>query len=471
MTNKFILISLLLFPLVLFAQNDTISGSTTNQFKKRVLESAEIDILTSFYTQDGKNAAVTGGIGTEQLNDFASNITISVPLNEDDILTIDATVSAYSSASSSNLNPFSEETRPITGTPWVASSGASRSDVWVNGKIGYSHASDDRNNIYSTDISFAHEFDYISFGTGFGLIKLFNQKNTELSFGLNLYIDFWLPQYPIELKTYIHNNGDLYAGIFNGVQILDSIGNPINKYGTYKWKPLNNYLINDKGRNTYSFSIGLSQILSKKMQFSIFSDLTYQTGWLSNPMQRVYFADVDNFYIGNASSIPNYSNPSNINVFQLADDIERLPNNRLKIPIGLRLNYYVNEFIVVRTYYRYYFDDWGINSNTYNIELAIKFRNKFTLYPNYRFYNQTEADYFSPFEQNLSTSTYYTSDYDLSKFNSYQVGFGLKYTDILTQRHLWKFRLKNIYLNYNYYERNTGLKAHIVSLGTKIIFD
>jgi len=482
------LIYILLYSAGLFAQNDTSSTNETNIFKKRVLETAEIDILTSFYTQDGKNAAVTGGIGTEQLNDFASNINIAIPLNDDDILSIDATVSAYSSASSSNLNPFSGAssgddddddddkggggaTVPITGTPWAESSGASKSDVWVSGNIGYSHSSDNRNSIYRANINFANEYDYYSFGAGFGLAKLFNKKNTELSFGVNMYLDSWRPEYPTEIKTYIQENGNLNADFFNGVPILDINGNPIDKNGSYVWQPSKNYLIKDKGRNTYSLSLGFSQILSKRMQFAVFSDITYQTGWLANPMQRVYFSDVDNFYIGNASSIPNYTSPSNQDVFQLADDIERLPDNRLKIPIGLRLNYYVNEFIVVKTYYRYYFDDWGINSNTFNIELPIKIGDKFTLYPNYRFYNQTAADYFAPFEKHLSTNTFYTSDYDLSKFSSNQFGLGIKYTDILTKGHLWKFKLKNISLNYNYYERSTELKAHIVSLGTKIIFD
>ncbi|MDA3912188.1 MAG: DUF3570 domain-containing protein [Bacteroidales bacterium] len=492
--NKLTIIIFLLFQVSAFAQNntDSTSNKSTITFKKRVLENAEIDLLTSFYTQDGNNSAVTGGIGTEKLDDYASNINIAIPLNDDDILTIDATVSAYSSASSSNLNPFSGAssgddddddeddddddggnyvTGPVTGTPWVESSGASKSDVWVSGNIGYSHSSDNRNNIYSANINVANEYDYISFGAGVGFVKLFNQKNTELSLKANAYLDSWRPEYPTEIKTYIQEDGNLNADFFNGVDILDSNGNPIDKNGTYVWQPSKDYLIKEKGRNTYSFSLGFSQILSKKMQISIFSDITYQTGWLANPMQRVYFADKDDFYIGNASSIPNYTNPSNKDVFQLADDIERLPNNRLKIPIGIRWNYYINEFLIVKTYYRYYFDDWGVSSNTFNIELPIKIGDKFTIYPNYRFYNQTAADYFASFEQHLSTSNFYTSDFDLSKFSSNKFGIGIKYTDIFTKGHLWKFRLKNITLNYNYYERNTGLKAHNLSLGTKIIFD
>ena len=76
------------------------------QYKKRILETTEVDFLTSYYTQDGNNASVTGGIGSEKLTDFTPTVVISVPLNDNDVLTIDAGISAYTSASSSNLNPF-----------------------------------------------------------------------------------------------------------------------------------------------------------------------------------------------------------------------------------------------------------------------------------------------------------------------------------------------------------------------------
>ena len=472
--NRIIILVVLILPYVLGAQNNQ---DSTNVFKKRVLESTEIDLLTSFYTQNGENAAVTGGTGSEQLNDFATNINIVIPLNDDDVLSIDATVSAYSSASSSNLNPFPEkssdddEKASITGSPWVASSGASKNDVWASANIGYSHSSDDRNEIFNANVNLAIEYDYTSFGAGIGFTKLFNQKNTELNLSANAYLDSWNPQYPIEIETYIDVNGNLNAGFFKGVNILNSNGNPIDKESINAWNPINTTLIDNKGRNTFSFLLGISQILTKRTQFSVFTNITYQHGWLANPMQRVYFSDIDNFYIGNASSIPNYTNPNNKDVFQLADDIERLPNDRLKIPVGIRLNHYVNEFIVIKTYYRYYFDDWGITSNTFNVELPIKIGDKFTIYPNYRFYNQSKSDHFAPFEQHVSTSDFYTSDYDLSNFTSNQLGVGIKYTDILTQGHIWKFGLKNITLNYNYYQRNTGLKAHIISLGAKFILD
>jgi len=155
----------------------------------------------------------------------------------------------------------------------------------------------------------------------------------------------------------------------------------------------------------------------------------------------------------------------------LADDIERLPDNRLKIPIGFRLHYYLNEVFTVRTYYRYYFDDWGIRSNTASIEVPIKISSKFTVYPSYRFYNQTEADYFAPYDKHLSTDQFYTSDYDLSKFSANQYGFGISYTDIFSSAHIWKLGLKSIDFRYNNYQRNTGLSANYFGLGFKFIMD
>ncbi|WP_115879626.1 DUF3570 domain-containing protein [Lutibacter oceani] len=502
--KKIIIPVVFLFSFVGFSQT---SKDLNKNYTKRVLENAEVDLISSFYSQDGDNAAVTGGIGTEKLTDIATNITVSIPLNANDVLTIDGTISAYTSASSSNVNPFdgggntsnrfdyddddkgtiSAKSAASTnvntnnlgnsisnssgGSPWVESSGASKSDVWASGDIGYSHYSADRNSIVGVHLNFANEFDYTSFGFGGSFTKLFNEKNTEIDLKGNVYFDSWQPVYPTEIKAYKEANSNLNAGFFTGVDILNKNGTIINKNGPTVWSPFNTNLIDNKSRNTYSVSLSFFQILSKKAQVSLFLDLVKQDGWLANPMQRVYFGDKANYFIGNASSIPNYTSKSNTDVFQLADDIERLPTTRFKIPVGARFNYYINEAVSLRTYYRYYYDDWGITAHTANIELPIKISDTFTLYPTYRYYTQTAADYFAPYEENLSTSDYYTSDYDLSEFNSNQFGFGISYTDIFTSRRIWKLGLKSIDLKYSNYKRNTGLTAGIVNVGFKFVMD
>lgn len=485
--KKLILIITVLFAINSFAQQDS-----TLVYKKRVLETIEVDFLSSYYSQDGNNAAVTGGIGTEKLTDITPTIVVSIPLNADDVLTIDAGISTYTSASSSNLNPFDSSgasqgedddeedddriaaTGGVTGSPWVESSGASKQDTWGSVNVDYTHSSDDRNNFWNANVSFATEYDYTSIGFGGGFSKLFNEKNTEVGLHAKVYLDTWSPKYPTELDSYLEENGNLNDGFFEAVNILNESAEIVNDSGFTGdvWSPTEGFeLIKNKGRNTYSISFSFSQILSKNAQFSLFFDLVKQQGWLANPMQRVYFADVDNFFIGNGDSINNYTSSSNTDVFQLADDFERLPDSRFKIPIGLRFNYYLNETFVLRTYYRYYMDDWGVNSHTASVELPIKITPKFTLYPSYRYYTQTEADYFAGFDKHISTSDYYTSDYDLSKFNANQYGFGVTYTDIFTKAHIWKFGLKSIDLKYNYYKRNTGLTANYFAAGFKFVMD
>ncbi len=475
--KKQLTILIILFSLVSFSQEKV--KDTVVKFKKAVLESTEADILMSYYKQDGIHSAVSGGMGSEKLTDFATNIVVAVPINDDDVLTIDTGISAYTSASSSNINPFNSNstssgasghsttttTSPPVGTPWLASSGASASDQLITLSGNYSHSNNNRNFIWNADISVSNEYDYTSFGFGGGITKLFNKKNTELSLKTNIYLDKWRPIYPTELHEYAkYGNTFQYNGYLSGVKIYNENGVVSTFY-----KPIKFTTLDVEKRNSYSASFSFSQIISRKMQFSIFFDLLRQEGLLSTPYQRIYFADVANYYIGQPQFISNYESSANVGVYRLADDIERLPSTRVKFPIGIRTNYYINEKVKLRTYYRYYTDDWGINAQTFNVEIPIKINDKYTVYPMYRYYTQNASKYFAPFEQHLSTEIFYTSDYDLSKFYSKQFGFGITYLDIFTNFKLFGFGLKNIDFRYNNYQRNDGLKANIVTFNFKFV--
>ena len=416
---------------------------STKVYKKRVLETAEVDFLTSYYSQDGDNAAVSGGIGTEELTDITGSFVVSIPLNDDDVLTIDAGVSAYTSASSSNVNPFDGGQM---ADPFVASSGASGEDTWTNVTSSYSHNSDDHNDIWSAKLSVSTEHDYFSAGVGGSYTKLFNEKNTELSVSGNVFFDSWSLIYPSELRT-TSNDGDDDDDDFN-INNYVITGNP--NY-TPQFIPFES-----SRRNSYSLGFGFSQILHKNVRGSLVLDFVQQQGLLSTPFQRVYFADVEDSFVEN---------------FQLADDVERLPDNRFKIAVGGRLNWYLNETFTVRTFYRYYFDDWEITSHTASIEIPIKITDKFTLYPSYRFYNQTAADYFRPYESALSTDEFYTSDYDLSEYSANQIGFGVSYTDIFANAHIWKLGLKSIDLKFYQYNRDTSFSSNIITTGFKFVMD
>ena len=466
-------------------------GTKQPTFKKRVLESTEVDFLASYYVQDGSKSSVSGGIGSEKLTDVASNITVAMPLNDDDVLTVDIGISAYSSASSSNINPFNSSgasggngdddddddddrngysnpgvsSQPY-GSPWQASSGASKSDQLVSVTANYSHSSDSRNFIWNSDVAFSNEYDYTSIGFGGGIAALFNEKNTEINLKANVYLDQWRSIYPTELHEYSkYGTNFLNQGYFSGVTVYNENG----IMATEKYLPTKFTDLSLTNRNSYSASFGFSQILSQRLQLSLFFDVLQQQGLLSTPYHRIYFADKTNFFIGQSQFIANYESNSNSGVFKLADDVERLPYTRFKLPIGARLNYYFSERLVLRTYYRYYSDDWNIHAQTASIELPVKISDKFTVFPTFRYYTQTASQYYAPYEKHLSTEQFYTSDPDLATFETKQIGFGVNYTDIFASAKIWQFGLKNVDFRFHQYERTDRLKASIATIAFKFI--
>lgn len=433
--KKMILPAFILMSFLTFSQEEK---ETSQSYKKRVLETIEVDILSSYYSQDGENAAVSGGLGTEELTDATGTIIISISLNEDDVLTIDAGVSAYTSASSSNVGPFDGNN---AADPFVASSGASSADTWANFTTSYSHTSDDRNQIWSALASVSAEYDYFSVGFGGSYTKLFNERNTELSIKGSVYLDSWNAIYPTELRSFAPTGNGLANGFFLDNTITGNTDyNPI-------FTPFEN-----ENRNSYNLGIGFSQILHKKVQGFLSLDLVQQQGLLSTPFQRVYFADVADSFIEN---------------FQLADAVEQLPDSRFKIALGGRLHWFLSDRFVLRTFYRYYSDNWGLTSHTANLELPIKLTDKFTVYPSFRYYQQTAANYFRPYETALSTEEFYTSDFDLSKYVANQFGIGVSYTDIFTKARVWKFGLKRIDLKFYKYDRDTAFTSSIITAGFK----
>ncbi|WP_020567384.1 DUF3570 domain-containing protein [Neolewinella persica] len=429
---------LLLLPCTCALAQSTVKDTS---YKKRVLETAELQILTSYYSQDGNNAAVSGGTGTEQLTDIHPTVIYAVPLNDDDVLTVNVGISAYSSASSSNVNPFDGGGR---ADPFQASSGASKGDNWTNVTASYSHSSDDRNIVWSANLSGSTEYDYTSVGVGGSYTRIMNQKNTELSLKANVFIDGWNAIYPSELRPFDDGSG-LTNRLFQSHTIT----------GNANYNP--NFARLDKtGRQSYNLGVNFSQILSRNLQGNLSLDVVQQSGLLSTPFQRVYFADIENSFIED---------------FALADDIERLPNSRTKIALGGRLHAYINERIVVRSFLRYYTDDWGINSVTANVEVPVKITQQFTLRPAFRYYTQTAADHFAPYDEHLSTSTFYTSDYDLSEFVANQYSLGVTYTDILASAHIWRFGLKSVDLNFSSYNRDNGFSAIQGAVGVKFVIE
>jgi hypothetical protein len=164
-----------------------------------------------------------------------------------------------------------------------------------------------------------------------------------------------------------------------------------------------------------------------------------QTGYLGLPFHRVYFADG-------------------------SEQVEKLPDTRYKLPVGLRLNYFLGDKIIIRTFYRYYIDSWGIQSHTADIEVPFKITPFFSLSPFYRYYTQTAAHYFAPYKEHSTTAAYYTSNYALSAFNASFFGVGLR---IAPPAGILNSKLNSMEIRYGHYTQTTDLVSNVISVALK----
>ena len=375
----------------LFGQEDTAT------YANRKLKLSEVNLVSGYYIQDGNNSAVTGGVGTEHLTDFANNLEIRFIKTDKKQRThtwsFDMGIDHYTSASSDKIDPSTI-------------SSASSADTRFYPSLNWSVKDEVKNYSAGAGLYYSKEYDYISYGLGLNFSKNSKDNNREFAAHLMVYWDTWKVVLPIELRN-----------------------------GPGKDE-------HNEARNSYSGSFTYSQVVNPRLQLAVILDLIYQQGLLATKYQRVYFSD-------------------------MTEKSETLPDTRFKLPIGLRLHYFLADRYILRGFLRYYNDNWGINGYTAELEVPIKISPFFSLSPFYRFYTQTAAQYFAPYAFHAPGDGYFTSDYDLSAFNSQFFGSGIRWVPengILRMKHFTSLELR-----YGHYLRSNGLTSDIVtaSLGFK----
>jgi hypothetical protein len=330
-------------------------------YKARQLKLEEVNFVSGYYHQDGNNSAVTGGIGSEKLTDFANTIELNFSRTDrkyrKNSYSFELGIDHYSSASSDMIDPHSL-------------SSASSADTRIYPSLSWSRQNEITRSTVGLSVSFSNEFDYRSFGIGAQYAKASKDNNREFTAKAQVYLDQWSVILPVELRTSSSGRGDDYPS---------------------------------QPRNSYSTSLALSQVVTKNLQVQLIAEPTFQSGLLATKYQRVYFTD------GSVRS-------------------ETLPDQRMKIPVGLRANYFLGDRFIIRSFYRYYQDNWGLKAHTIDLEAPVKITPFLSISPFYRFYSQNAADYFKPYGAHNVSEVNYTSDYDLSEFTSQYAGAGSAYS-------------------------------------------
>lgn len=373
-------------------------------YRPRKLTMDEINFVGSYYRQNGNNSAITGGTGTEKLMDISNGIDVKFFRynKKERKVTLDLALGVDYYTSAS-----SDKIDPGT------ISSASKEDLRIYPSVTRSVMNEKTGKTFSTGISYSHESDYLSYGVNFGFTKKSSRRNSEFSARSFLYFDRVKIILPIEFR-------DSRTGGFPGAA---------NEHD-YPWQH----------RNTVSISLNYSRVISRRLQLMWILDVARQEGFLGLPFHRVYFSD-----------------------FTLAT--ENLPRHRFKVPFGFRGNYFAGDRLLIRSFYRYYHDDWGISGHTAELETPVKITAFVSVTPFYRYYLQNGSDYFAPYKGHAPGVGYHTSNYDLSGFNSHFFGVGARFAPV---KGLFNHpRFNSLELRGGYYQRSNGLHAGIISLHLK----
>lgn len=256
------------------------------------------------------------------------------------------------------------------------------------------------------------ESDYVSTNLSAAFSRYSKNQMNFYEIGANIYFDKWVIIYPEEIR----GTDRVYSKTDN--------------------------------RNSYQANFSFKRKLSKRINFSASVSPSFQQGILSTPFHRVYFLQ---------DSLPKN---------------EQLPDTRWRIPFGFRMNTYVNDYFVIRLAEGFYYDDFGILAFHSQIELPLKSGLDFMFFPFYRYYTQTQSDYFKAYKKHSNSAQYFTSDYDLSEFHSHKIGIGMRINPLYgiggNKKTATYGFLKSIEMRLSIYLRSDDLSAFIV--GSKFEF-
>jgi hypothetical protein len=239
--------------------------------------------------------------------------------------------------------------------------------------------------------SFSIETDYTSFGLSASLARDFNQRNTTLTVATSVNFDSVSPEggAPIGLSEMIAAVGD-GEGEEEGEDDEDD----------------------GESKTIQEFLVGVTQVVSRNTLTQLNYSYGHSSGYLTDPYKILSVLNAD------GSLHPITTSPY---------VHEKRPDNRTFQTVYWKgIHQFGNEGVLTLVY-RYGWDDWGINSNTYDVRYRHELGGGHYLQPHYRHYNQSAADFYRQalFNSELATLDYASADSRLGELTTKTIG--LKY--------------------------------------------
>jgi len=262
-----------------------------------------------------------------------------------------------------------------------------------------------RLNKIAAGISVSDEYDYLHLGANFKLSRDFNQRNTTASIGLAFSSD--------EL--------DPVGGAPTPLSTMLDVGDLSNRIG-------------EQSKDVTDIVLGLSQVVNRNLLLQLNYSFSSSDGYLNDPYKIVSLVDPVTGEPISRTPTPGIAGPSHEYLF------ESRPDERTKHSFFGQAKYYMSGRVLDASY-RYMTDDWEIDSHTIDIRYRWPLTNASYLEPHFRFYTQTEADFYrTSLASGLPLPVNASADYRLGNFDA--ITLGLKYGKKLESGNEWNARLE-----------------------------
>lgn len=242
---------------------------------------------------------------------------------------------------------------------------------------------------YTLNSNISKEIDYLSLGLSAEYAHDFDRKNTTLSAGLSFGLDSLTPlgDVPISFSSMVVDQGQFatqedFLIAQNATRSSDS-----------------------ETVNTSEMIFGWTQVVNRRMLMQFNYGFSNTSGYLTDPYKIL--------------SVVNSAGETQDLIY------ENRPDKKVQHSLYAMTKYHLDESIFDISY-RFLTNDWGIQSHTIDTHWRIFSDNNSFWEPHLRFYQQGEADFYTPFlAQGQALPQYASADYRVGNMDAITVG--LKY--------------------------------------------
>jgi len=380
------------------------AGTPTAQAKS---DEWEIDTAFLYYSEaDGR------------IDIFEPVVTASKEINDDELLKFKVVYDVLTGSTPygalptnqvqtiTNPSGNSNYTTPANELPMNSSFRDTRVAAGVDWTIPYS-----RLQKITWGANFSNEYDFTSLAGSATYAQDTDDRNRTYSIGVGFTSDKWDP---------VGGKNTEFAYMIDGES-----NSPQPKGGT-------------DTKTTTDFMLGLTQVINRStlMQFNL--GYSNSSGYLTDPYRYISLVD-------GTTGTPLLGAGAPADAFPFL--YEKRPDSRTRNTFFWRTVHHLNED-VINVSYRYFTDDWGINSHTVDFRYRYELGNSHYLQPHLRYYAQTAADFYvHSLTAGAALPQYASADYRLGDF----VGttFGLKYGMKTAQNSEFTVRVELMNQTYN----------------------